>query len=151
MKRSLLPLRPIVLALVVNLSCFATSRGDEDPEPENGQAPELSGLRVHKAPDTGKLGTPAETLGIELPPPARRALSTSARGLVQKPGLSRARGVGVHLSGRFRSAVVASRTPDGGIELRCLAGLGGLRDEAVESPDSPAEDSPAGDTEGEQP
>jgi hypothetical protein len=89
----------------------AAPAAEPAPAPAAGEA----GLRVFVDPLTGKLTVPDDGELLRLAPELEEALSDSAEGLVQYAGPHG--GVGVHLQGRFQSAVVATAGSGGQVTV----------------------------------
>ena len=83
--------------------------------------PGVGGLKTYRDPVTGERRSPPRAIPLEvLDARQRTALSRSHLGLVEQAGVSPAGGVHVELQGRFRSAVVVTKQPDGSFATRCL-------------------------------
>ncbi len=79
------------------------------------------GLKTYRDPVTGARRSPPRAMPLEaLDARQRNAFSRSDAGLVEEPGPTVAGGVHVDLQGRFRSAVVITKQPDGSFSTRCL-------------------------------
>jgi hypothetical protein len=74
--------------------------------------------RVEIDPRSGRVVEPTDQ---QAPAPSAD-LSTSDEGLVDRPGTTRAGGVGVRLEGRFRSNVRVTRDADGRLVEDCVPG-----------------------------
>jgi len=91
---------------------------------------EGAGSQAFRDPESGRFVEPPPDQLLEVGPRSlRAALSTSAEGLVEEPVAASPGGVRVNLRGRFRSALVAERSPDGGLTVEC-AGTGAGADSA---------------------
>ena len=81
----------------------------------------VGGLKTYRDPVTGERRAPPRAIPLEaLDARQRNSLSRSHVGLVEEAGPSSAGGVHVDLQGRFRSAVVVTKQPDGSFATRCL-------------------------------
>ena len=84
-------------------------------------SPAVGGLKTYRDPVTGERRSPPRAIPLEaLDARQRNSLSRSHVGLVEEAGPSSAGGVHVDLQGRFRSAVVVTKQPDGSFATRCL-------------------------------
>ncbi len=83
--------------------------------------PSVGGLKTYRDPVTGERRSPPRAIPLEaLDARQRNAFSRSDAGLVEEPGPTVAGGVHVDLQGRFRSAVVVTKQPDGSFVTECL-------------------------------
>lgn len=94
-------------------------RGGVEAEPATrgaGAAPS----QAFRDPETGRFVEPAPDQLLDAGPQRLvAALSTSAEGLVEEPVAASPGGVRVNLRRRFRSAVVAERSPGGELSVEC--------------------------------
>jgi hypothetical protein len=111
--------RATLAALFAALCCAGTSGAEPGTaataeSQTNDAAPAVTGgMRVGVDPHTGAL--------LPNPPPVpvpERALSHSAVGLVEAPAPGG--GVMIDLQGRFRSTMVGTASPDGGVRAGCV-------------------------------
>ena len=119
----------LALAALVAIAGEAPSVSEADPPGGQAEAavspkvipPGVGGLKTYRDPVTGERRSPPRAIPLEaLDARQRNAFSRSDAGLVEEPGPSAAGGVHVDLQGRFRSAVVITRQPDGSFSTRCL-------------------------------
>ncbi len=121
---------PLLLALVLfTTPAFGEDVGTRSKASKslrlNAKAPsgQTKGYKATVDPITGEFTVPppaAAIPGIFGAPPPARSLATSHEGLVPVPGTTRGGGWVVDLKGRFRSAVVATVSPDGPLTTRCV-------------------------------
>jgi hypothetical protein len=95
---------------------IASPTGDENA-PQEPQ-PAAAGLTIFVDPETGEIvDQPTAAQKAALSEALRRSLDKSSEGLEAFELLYG--GHGVHLQGRFRSAVIARMRADGSFEIRC--------------------------------
>jgi hypothetical protein len=88
----------------------------------------VGGMKAYRDPVTGeRVGPPPPALPPSVP--QLSALSRSQTGLEVVPTGTAAGGFRVNLQGRFRSAVVATKQPDGTLSTRCVHELPDIRGE----------------------
>lgn len=118
------------------VAAAADTRAPTGRDP-SGQTAGRLGIRAFKDPATGRWTVPGTDPPGATPPPAlpeglSRGPGTSGRGLIERPGRSRAGGVRLPLEGRFRRALIARKGADGKLVLGCIEG--GSPPEPAESP-----------------
>ena len=113
------------LVAVAMQSPFDTERGATASAGTSASAsqdafpPGVGGMKAYRDPVTGeRVGPPPRAVPPSAPQPS--ALSRSQVGLEAVPGETAAGGIRVDLKGRFRTAVVATKRPDGTVSTRCV-------------------------------
>ena len=126
------------LALGLLLACGSAPHDTNDPGLDKDRAssqaeptlssralsPGVGGLKIYLDPVTGERRSPPP--GVTFPaltPAEQNARSHSHEGLEEVQGANPEDGFMVDLKGRFSSAVVSTRQPDGSFSTRCLGEL----------------------------
>lgn len=114
------------------LLCALAAAAETPPDPDAPETAPAAGLRVYLDPVTGELTDRPTAEQVEkLSSALDEALLRTADDL--EPFDLESGGQGLFLAGRFRSAAIARRLPDGTFDLRCVE-TAGHADHLLEAP-----------------
>jgi hypothetical protein len=106
--------------MVVMVACVLTSQADPLVDANKAGQEQTSppaAFKVYKDPVTGRIAKPPIEIHPDQAAALRRALNTSAEGLVSRPSLGG--GIRVDLQGRFRHTTAVTRNDTGALAVQC--------------------------------